>query len=146
MKTPNAVCVDACLVVKWLVNEYGSDEALQLLHQWEKAGTTLIAPGLLDYEVGSTLRKKIIRGELAAEELYLALEFYENLGLLLFHLTPLVLKCSATAQLLRQNNIYDVSYLVLAKQQKTDFVTADEKFRDIAAGLYPHVRYYRELV
>ncbi len=56
-KFESCVCVDASLVVKWLVDEPDSHRALALLEEWIVQGTRLIAPSLLDYEVGSVLRK-----------------------------------------------------------------------------------------
>jgi len=43
----NCVCVDASLVVKWLVNEPDSIRALDVLEEWIRRGVRMIAPPLL---------------------------------------------------------------------------------------------------
>lgn len=140
------VCVDASLVLKWLLHEEGSDTALELLDRWKKEGIQLIAPGLIDYEIGSALRKKILRNHLHSDDLLPLFDLYMRTGLLLFHLSDLVAQSVPLAGLLDQPTVYDVAYLLIAKQQKADFVTADEKFCRKAKTLYPFVKYYRDLV
>ncbi|MBF0104303.1 MAG: type II toxin-antitoxin system VapC family toxin [Deltaproteobacteria bacterium] len=136
------ICVDASLVIKWLVKEEGSPEALKLLQKFRNCNTLLIAPSILDYEIGSVLRQKIIRGLLDHASLYPIIDFYGRLDLQLFHVTDLVLQSVSIAEALQQPTIYDVSYLLIAKQQKTDFVTADKRFYKAASPLFPMVRYY----
>src|SRR3989338_6943876 len=133
------VCVDASLVIKWLIPEEGSSEALSLLKVWQKDNSLLLAPSLLDYEVGTVLRQKIIRGFLSSDDLFPALDFYKRLDLLLFHLTDLVSQSVAAAATLKQPTIYDIAYLLIAKQQKVDYVTADEKFYNAAHPLFSFV-------
>lgn len=139
------ICVDASLVIKWLLNEEGSDTAIELLDRWKKEGNQLIAPGLIDYEIGSVLRKKILRGLLQPEDLLPLFDLYKQMDLLLFHLSDLVSQSVPLAGLLNQPTIYDVAYLLIAKQQDADFITADEKFCRRAQTLYPFVKYYRDL-
>lgn len=50
------VCLDASIVVKWIVVEEKSDRAMELLVQWEKE--PLVAPAFMQAEVTSVLRKK----------------------------------------------------------------------------------------
>ncbi len=59
------VCVDASLVVALLLNEEGSDEAYALLEKWKTEGAELVAPSFMLWEVGSAVRKRDLRGEVA---------------------------------------------------------------------------------
>jgi predicted nucleic acid-binding protein len=140
------VCVDASLVLKWLVPEEGSEEALSLYRVWRKNDIGLVAPGLIDYEVGTALRQKVVRGLLRSEDLYPVFDFYKRLDLMIFHLTDLVSQAVAAAAALEQPTIYDVSYLLIAKQQGIDFVTADERFFKAAHQLFSQVHYYKDLI
>lgn len=140
------ICVDASLVVKWLVPEEGSEEALKLYQKWRKDDVGLIAPGLIDYEVGTVLRQKFLRGFIGAEDLFPIFDFYKRLDLFTFHVTDFVSQAVAVAATLGQPTVYDVSYLLIAKQQKVDFVTADERFYKAAHPLFPFVKRYRDLV
>ena len=140
------VCVDASLVIKWLIPEEGTDQALLLYERWRNENRLLIAPSLIDYEIGSTLRKKVLRGAIKTEDLFAAFDFYKRSGLLLFHLTELVEQAVSAAAALDQPTIYDIAYLLTAKQQKADYVTADKRFYEKAHSLFSFVRFYEDLV
>lgn len=138
------VCVDASLVLKWLVPEEGSEEALALYEKWQKVGVQLLAPGLIDFEVGTTLRQKIVRGFLDPDDLFPIYDFYRRLDIWLLHPVDLISKALAMAAAIKQPTIYDISYLLLAKEQGIDFVTADRKFFDAASSLFPSVKFYKD--
>lgn len=139
------VCVDASLVLKWLVPEEGSEKALSLYKKWEEQGVLLLAPGLIDHEVGTTLRQKVLRGSLHPDDFYMVYDFYKRLNLMLLHPVDLVPEALAIAAAISQPTIYDVSYLLLAKEQGIDFVTADKRFFDAAGPLFPFVKLYSSL-
>lgn len=139
------ICVDASLAIKWLVSEPDSARAMQILQTWRQAGALLIAPSLFDYEIGTVLRQKLLQGEVTGSEIHLALTMYRRLELQLFHVTDLILQALALADTLKQPAIYDISYLLLAQQQKADFVTADLRFCRIAQPLFPFVKYFRDV-
>lgn len=138
------ICVDASLVIKWLLPEEGSDTALKLFELWLKKDLTLIAPSLIDYEIGTTIRQKVLRGHLNSNDLFPIFDFYRRSGLQLFHLTDLVEKSVSAAAHLDQPTIYDVAYLLTAKQQEADYVTADEKFYKKVSPVYSFVKYYKD--
>lgn len=139
------ICVDASLVAKWLVREEDSDIAYSLWKRFENEGAILIAPTHLDYEIGTILRRKLMRGAVTLAEVYNALEFYHQLNLQLFHLTDLIIKALALAETLQQPTIYDVGYLLVAQHHKADFVTADLRFCRATQGLFPFVKYFHDL-
>ncbi len=134
------ICVDASLVLKWLVPEEGSEKALALYKKWENQGVSLLAPGLIDHEIGTTLRQKVLRGLLHPDDLYMIHDFYQRLNILLLHPVDLIPKTLAIAATITQPTIYDISYLLLAKEQGIDFVTADRRFFEAASPLFPFVK------
>lgn len=140
------ICLDASLIVKWLTPEEGSVEALQLYKRWVSQRIIFIAPSLLDYEVGTVLRQKIVRGLLHVEDVFPICDLYHRLGILLFHTARFVEQAVSAAATLGEPTAYDVAYLLVAKQQRTELITADERFFQRAKALYPFVRFYRELI
>ncbi|HEX5036731.1 MAG TPA: type II toxin-antitoxin system VapC family toxin [bacterium] len=139
------ICVDASLVLKWLVPEEGSEKALALYKKWEDQGVSFLAPGLIDHEIGTTLRQKVLRGLLHPDDFYMVNDFYKRLNILLLHPVDLIPKSLAIAATISQPTIYDVSYLLLAKEQNIDFVTADRRFFEAASPLFPLVKLYSSL-
>lgn len=137
------LCVDASVVIKWLIKEIDTDPALDLLEKIKATQTVCYAPSLIDYEVGSTLRLKLRRGHLTSKEMYTALEFYRNLPLLMLHVTDLCYKSIPVAEALDQSTIYDIGYLLVAQQQGADLITADRRFFESAHSIYPFVQDFR---
>ncbi len=140
------VCVDASLVVKWLVPEEGSEQALRLYKKWCNEDMGFMAPALLEYEIGSVLRQKIVRGLLQSEDLFPIFDFYGRLNILMIHVVNLMPQAVAAAASLNQSAIYDTSYLLTARQQNIDFVTADKRFYKAAHGIFSFVKFYQDLV
>lgn len=138
------VCVDASLVVKWLIEEEGSKEALHLYEKWRKKDVKFISPHLLEYEIGTVLRQKVLRRLLQPEDLFLVFDYYKKLEITLFPLASSMSEAVTVAAFLEQSSIYDVSYLLIAKQQGIEFVTADERFYKAAHGAFSFVKFYKE--
>lgn len=61
------VVVDASLALKWIEGEPYSDEASELLENWQKQRRRLTAPTLFTYEATNTVAKRVKRGELPVE-------------------------------------------------------------------------------
>lgn len=127
-RTPyeNCVCVDASLVVKWLVSEPDSMQALDVLEEWTRKGVGMIAPPLLDYEVGSVLRKLAARGILEVDEARQRLHMFEALGIQ--HMRPpfLLRRAWEIATGRRLYTIYDASYAALSELTGARLYTCDQ--------------------
>ena len=114
--------VDASVVVKWFVNEEGSDTAKILRdgdHQF-------FAPQLMAVEVGNTLWNKSRRGELKPLE---AEALASNISALTVNWTAdatrlaLALDCS----------VFDCIYLALAHRVGAKLITEDKRFVNAVA-------------
>jgi predicted nucleic acid-binding protein len=70
--------VDASTALKWVLNERGRDEALEILDEHESGRVRLIAPALLLEEAASALSKRCRRGELTILQSRKAFEFLEE--------------------------------------------------------------------
>ena len=117
-----ALVVDASVVIKWVVQEEGSDAAVRLI-----GGPSLIAPDLLIPECANILWKKVRREELTRDEAMLAAELLMRADI---ELVPTRALMPATLKLAIDlgHAAYDCTYLALAVERDMTFVTADGKF------------------
>lgn len=113
--------VDASIAIKWVVEEAGSHEAVQLRRE------RLFAPELLIAECANVLWKKVRRGELTAAEARLAGRLIERSDIQLNAMHPLMERAQDLATSLG-HAVYDCFYLALAEAIHADFVTADQTF------------------
>ena len=115
--------VDASVAVKWIVREEGSDAATFL----RNAGHEIFAPRLMATEVGNTLRRKAILGDLErskAEQLAGAIPL-----MLVSWIMDEVLSAEAVKLALALNaTVPDCLYLALAEFIGATLVTADIRF------------------
>jgi predicted nucleic acid-binding protein len=117
----NTLVVDASIVVKWVVEEDSTPEALVLRQK-----ARLIAPDLLVAECANILWKKVQKGELLKAEAIVAARLLHGAEL---ELLPMWSLFEATTRMSIEidHPAYDCVYLVLALQRKCQFVTADER-------------------
>ncbi len=134
------VCVDASLVVKWLIPEELSERALGLLRDWRKDGIVLLAPALLMFEVLATLRKHLLRQTLTFSEAQQSVAYLFELPIQVKN-DPRILRIAwDLANQLGQPTVYDTSYLALAQMEDCALWTADLKFARAIQARFPNVR------
>ena len=118
------VVVDASVALKWVVEEEGSDAAVDL------AQHELWAPDLMRIECANALWAKARRGELDHAEV---VERADALGTVPMTLVPQedVLSDAVRLALELGHPVYDCLYLALAVQRDTYVVTADRRFVNV---------------
>jgi predicted nucleic acid-binding protein len=127
--------VDASVVVKWVVEEDGTPEALTLRRQ-----ATLIAPELLVAECANILWKKASRNELSKKEALLAARLLQSCDVELVP-TRFLLEAATRMSIELKHPAYDCLYLALAVERDCRFVTADERFlRKLGQGKHRPLR------
>ena len=116
----SGLVVDASVVIKWVVEEDGTAEALALRRQ------KLIAPDLIVAECANILWKKVRRTELSAEEAGIASRLLANADLDL-RPTRSLMNTALEIAIQLDHPAYDCLYLALAEQNDAEFVTADSR-------------------
>jgi len=116
--------VDASVVVKWFVEEEGSEEALAIRRRYIEEEVEIVAPELIHFEVLNALRYK---GLFTAPEIK---RIAESLDAYSFDLRSLRGEYAAQAVEAAFENdvtVYDSSYVSLARREGTRLYTGDQK-------------------
>lgn len=119
--------VDASIAIKWVVEEEGTETAVNLRSRFRFA-----APELLIPECANILWKKVARSELSRDEAVLAARLLERSGIDFLPMTGLLEQATSLAIEL-SHPAYDCAYLTAARGTGTRFVTADARLLRIVA-------------
>lgn len=135
------VVIDASLLVKLLVIEEFSAQAVRLANYWAAMSIRLAAPDFIHAEIISALYKKVSAGIISrALAVELMSEFYE-MGVNIYPASWFHQRAIDLALELRQRMPYDSHYLALAESLNCDFWTADQPFYRAAQPRHPRVRW-----
>lgn len=122
----NQVVIDASVVLKWyLDDEELGTKALNILTHYVSGDINLMAPSLIEYEVMNGLKIAQKRGRIDKESLLSGIEGFFNLEITVFnasHFSNKILDILSFFDI----SSYDASYLALAENEKSPFVTADK--------------------
>lgn len=125
------VVVDASAALKWVLEEEGSPDALELLGR-----DVLHAPDFLLLEVANVLRTKVRRGALSRSDADAA---FRTLAAVPMALTPLaeLIRPARSLAFALDLTVYDAVYAALAQQLDCPLATADRTLAQAttAAGL-----------
>ena len=137
---PSSVaCVDASLVVALVCPEEMTDRALALWERWMREDVRAVAPYLLQYEVTSALRRKVVRGYICEEDGRRALEAALGLDIELMHPPGLCRQAFELAARLGLPSAYHAQYLALAQLMDAPLWTADERLYNAVRASLPYV-------
>ena len=129
--------IDACVAIKFVTREQGTDQANALL----ASENALIAPDLMQIETAHGLWKKVAAKEIhqldAVAGLAALPELFER-----FVPASDFLRDAQALSFALKHSIYDCFYLALAQRENAVLVTADRKFWNAAkrAKLAEHVQ------
>ena len=123
-----SLVIDANLVSAIVLPLPYSEPATQCITSWKQDRVELLAPSLLEYEVGAVLRKAVVAGLLSTA---LAAEAMRRVLALNVRCLPPTLELHKRAlhwaDQLGHSKTYDAHYLALAEQQQAAFWTADRR-------------------
>lgn len=124
MSDMEKVVVDASVVVKWFVEEEGSEEALAIRRRYIEEEVKIVAPELIHFEILNALRYK---GLFTAPEIKRIAESLDAYSFDLRSLRGEYAAQAVEAALENDITVYDSSYVSLARREDAQFYTGDQK-------------------
>lgn len=122
------IVVDASVAIKWIApEEQNSKETLFLLELHKKQKEEIIVPRLLFYEVANYLATKSKTHKKTIRE---ALRILIDANLKIHEEKPNEFITTAIYAKEYGTSVYDMSYALIAKQQRIKLITADERFKE----------------
>ena len=135
------VCVDASVLVSWLVPQQSTPEIYDLVDGWIEGGVELIAPALLFSEVVSVLRQQAHRGVLDQEDADRLVWLFLRLGVRRIDHVTLYRRAFELATRFGHSRAYDAHYLAAAEGEGCELWTADRPLYESARREMPRVKY-----
>lgn len=123
--------VDASVVLQWLL-ELPSARSTEILEGHLNGSESLVAPELLNYEVGNVLVTKVKLTSQDASELF---GHFIDLGIETYSLGADEYQTSLDIACRYKLTVYDASYLALALALEVKLVTADKRLATRAGPL-----------
>ncbi len=120
--TGHGYVVDASVAVKWLVDEAGSDRALDLRHE------NLIAPELVRIEAANVLRSLAAREAISEDVAISRFAFFQNAPVTIVGHDDALERRALELALRFRHPVYDCIYLALAERTDRTLITADDRF------------------
>lgn len=118
------VIVDTSVVYKWYSLEENSDRAREILQNHLNNREVACAPGLILYELSNAW---VTKAGLSLKQIKLNLKNFKSTNVKVIDITFAIIDKALNLAKKYQITIYDASYIVLAKQKKCQFITADQK-------------------
>lgn len=123
-----SVVVDANVVAGLVLPLPYSAAAAQRVGAWAQAGEELVAPALLEYEVGTVLRKAVVAGLMDTSLAIATMGRVLKLGIVLVPATPALHETALQwAERLNQSRASDGYYLAVAESIRAELWTADSR-------------------
>ncbi|BCV22001.1 type II toxin-antitoxin system VapC family toxin [Moorella sp. Hama-1] len=142
------VCVDACLVIKLVINEPDSPLADALFTWWQEQGMQLIAPLFCPVEIDSVIRRRTIitnpEERLTLDQAEAAFAAVQAIPLKTLSVPGQRHRGWELAKELNLPVVYDSHYMALAELRNCDFWTSDERLYNSVKGRLPYVHLLSE--
>jgi predicted nucleic acid-binding protein len=134
-----ACVVDACVAAKWLLPAAGEtllDQANHLIERHVRHDLQLLAPTLIEAEIGNVLWKAVRRKRISQANAENSLRRFTELRIqaiptcdLLDRALQIAVDCD--------RSFYDSLYVALALATKTELITADERLVNALGSRFP---------
>jgi predicted nucleic acid-binding protein len=131
--------VDACVAAKWVLPAAGEgllDQANRLIERHVRRDLQLLAPALIEAEIGNVLWKAVRRKRIGQAEAENSLRRFAELGIQTvptFELLDRALQIAVDCD----RSFYDSLYVALALATKTELITADERLVSALGSRFP---------
>jgi len=120
------IVVDSSVVIKWFVTEPLSADARRILDGYQSGTLTLLAPDLLNAEVGNIVWKKHRFQGLAKTDAEQIVDVFRELAIA-FTPTAELLEEAFRLAVEHERTVYDALYVALSVREECPFVSADER-------------------
>jgi predicted nucleic acid-binding protein len=138
---PNQLVLDTSVVLKFIIKEKDSFQAVLLFEKIFEDKPLLLAPFLLKTELISVVRKKEKLEEITSKQAGKARELFYLLDINYVNENKEILEDAyKLSKELYLTVIYDCLYLALAKNKNALFITADKKFYKKAKAEYKRIK------
>jgi predicted nucleic acid-binding protein len=131
--------IDASVAMRFVLTEDLSDKALLILEDFKNGISELIAPKLIEYEVGNALWmaaiRNIIKKDDAEESIFSIIKF----GIGSINLNSEEAKNALKWSIENKITYYDSVYVLASKKVKAIFITADDKLYNCAKKEVPTI-------
>lgn len=135
------ICVDACLAVKWVLEEADTPRATALYRATLLAGESIVAPPLLPIEATNILRQRMRRqSPLPLEDGLRLLDQFLTFAVTLYNPAGLHRRALEIAATHEFSATYDAHYVALAQTVGCDLWTADQRLLRELGGRLSFVR------
>ena len=131
--------IDASVAAKWLFVEPDTGKARTILDSVVSGELQLLAPDIILAEIANALWKRTQRGDLDSPEALGLFEAFQKVEFKYCEVQELIGPALSIA-FRHHHPVYDCLYIVLARREGCDLVTADEKLYRAFAHIYPEVR------
>lgn len=127
---------DASVIIKWFIEEEGSDRADKYLQAYKNRQFSILVPTLLFYELGNILLAKKATAKQAGQ----IMQYLHALNL-----TKVDIGYESFRKVFQnaddlQITYYDASYLTLMQKESCEFVTADRKLYEKVRKVFTSVK------
>ncbi len=131
--------VDACVAAKWLLPAAGEgllEQADHLIARHVKRELQLLAPDLIEAEIGNVLWKAARRKRISPAGAENSLRRFTELGIESIPTSDLLGKALQIA-VAYDRSFYDALYVAVALATKTELITADERLVNALGSRFP---------
>lgn len=118
------VVLDTSVIIKWFVEEKGSEQALFWMKKHIERTEIILVPSLFFYEIANVLR---YNKDLPTHEILEVIENLHRLNLRIEEVSSELMMGSVVLAREKDISIYDAVFIVLAKMYRIPFCTADVK-------------------
>jgi predicted nucleic acid-binding protein len=138
------ICVDASVLVKWLIEEADGDRALRLYADVSTSGSEFVAPPWFLAEASSAVYKRVQQERIRLEDALPLIDQLEDLKIRKLSPPGLARRAFEIAAQFELKWIYDAFYVALAEIVGCDLWTADEALHAAVSGAHANVRLLSE--
>lgn len=134
-----ACVVDANVAAKWLLPAAGErllDQANHLIALHVRRELQLLAPDLIEAEIGNVLWKAVRRNRINQVDAEQSLRRFTDISIHTVRTSDLLGDAFRIA-VACERSFYDSLYVALAVRTRTELITADERLVNALAGRFP---------